>query len=196
VFCCFLARIFKLEILQETKPTSTAQRVIALILQNLQAFVPQNNHCSNFPIKHRKINLAAVWKMRQEHQVNYRFKNNKRGIIYKCNIEARSRNHCCRGKAINVTYSECVSGALFAQHAKGTLCVMLSYVVCPALPCCSQLSHNWRYFRGEVIEHKMCVLILCTALSEPFLILRRIQRDVVINVHMSSCKLPLIFVRF
>jgi len=27
------------------------------------------------------------------------------------NIDARSRNHCCCGKAISVTYSECVSGA-------------------------------------------------------------------------------------
>ena len=26
------------------------------------------------------------------------------------NIEARSRNHCCRGKAIRITYSECVRG--------------------------------------------------------------------------------------
>ena len=25
-----------------------------------------------------------------------------------CNIEARSCTHCCRGKAINITYSECV----------------------------------------------------------------------------------------
>jgi hypothetical protein len=34
------------------------------------------------------------------------------------NIEARSRNHCCRGKAISITYSECVSVALAIQHAK------------------------------------------------------------------------------
>ena len=24
------------------------------------------------------------------------------------NIEERSRNHCCRGKAVSITYSECV----------------------------------------------------------------------------------------
>jgi hypothetical protein len=34
------------------------------------------------------------------------------------NIEARSRNHCCRGKAISITYYECVSVALVIQHAK------------------------------------------------------------------------------
>jgi hypothetical protein len=34
------------------------------------------------------------------------------------NVEARSRNHCCCGKAISITYSECVSVALVIQHSK------------------------------------------------------------------------------
>ena len=33
------------------------------------------------------------------------------------NIEARSCNHCCSGKAWSITYSECVFVALGAQHA-------------------------------------------------------------------------------
>jgi hypothetical protein len=37
---------------------------------------------------------------------------------YKRNIEARSCNRCCRGKAIITTYSECASVALVTQHAK------------------------------------------------------------------------------
>ena len=42
----------------------------------------------------------------------------------------------------------------------------------------------------------MCVLIFSTTfLSETFLILRRIQRDI-INVQRSSCKVPVILVRF
>jgi hypothetical protein len=36
---------------------------------------------------------------------------------YKRNIQARSCNHCCRGKAISITYSECVFVALVIQHA-------------------------------------------------------------------------------
>ena len=32
------------------------------------------------------------------------------------NNEGRSRNHCCSGKAITITYSECVSVALVIQH--------------------------------------------------------------------------------
>jgi hypothetical protein len=34
--------------------------------------------------------------------------------------EARSRNNCCRGKAISITYSECISVALVNQHANRT----------------------------------------------------------------------------
>jgi len=41
----------------------------------------------------------------------------------------------------------------------------------------------------------MCVLIFCTDFSETFLILRRILRGMIINVHWSSCKVPVILVR-
>jgi len=36
------------------------------------------------------------------------------------NTEARSRNHCCRKRALSIKYSECVSVDLFIQHAKRT----------------------------------------------------------------------------
>jgi len=32
------------------------------------------------------------------------------------NIEARSYNHCCSGKVIRITYSECVFVAIIIQH--------------------------------------------------------------------------------
>jgi len=31
-------------------------------------------------------------------------------------MDARSRNHCCHGKAIDITYFECMSVDLFIQH--------------------------------------------------------------------------------
>ena len=38
--------------------------------------------------------------------------------MHKRNLEVRSHSHCCRAKAINNTYYECVSVALDIQHAK------------------------------------------------------------------------------
>jgi hypothetical protein len=49
---------------------------------------------------------------------------------------------------------------------------------------------------GGIIEHKMCVRIYLKSLSELFLILRRSERDITINVHTSLCKLPIILLRF
>jgi len=40
-----------------------------------------------------------------------------RHCTYIRNAEARSRNRCCRPKAINITYSAGVSVALVIQHA-------------------------------------------------------------------------------
>jgi len=39
-------------------------------------------------------------------------------MYIKCNIEVRSRNTFCPGRAINITYSEFVSVDLVIQHAK------------------------------------------------------------------------------
>ena len=57
-----------------------------------------------------------------------------RQCTYERNNEARSPNHCCRKKAVRITYSECVSVALGIQHAKRMRRIILSSVVCPDLP--------------------------------------------------------------
>jgi TRAP-type C4-dicarboxylate transport system permease small subunit len=78
--------------------------------------------------------------------------------------------------------------ALHVQHAIRMLYTILSSVASLALPHFSTLLINGTIFGGEkVTEHKMCVLMFSTPLSTAFLILRRIQRDI-INIHRSSCK--------
>jgi hypothetical protein len=106
------------------------------------------------------------------------------------NTKARSHNHCCRGKKIIIKYYVCVCIVTF-------LCrIMSSSVSCPALQYFSTLSDEWNNFRETVIEQKTCVLIFSANLPEIFLILRRIKRDVIISVCMSSCKVPLFFSDF
>ena len=51
--------------------------------------------------------------------------------MYKCFVEARSRNHPSRGKAISIAYSECVFLAFGNKHAK----CMLHVVICGLSGC-------------------------------------------------------------
>jgi hypothetical protein len=85
----------------------------------------------------------------------------ERQCTYERDFKKRSCFHCCRGKAVSTTYSECVSVALLIQHAKRTRCIKLSSVACLAVPCFSKLSHKPLDFRENVLENK-CVFILST----------------------------------
>jgi hypothetical protein len=117
-------------------------------------------------------------------------------LLAQRNTEARSRNHCCRGKVTSITYlcvcadawmcaCACARVAFIIQQAEGT-----SRIKGYAPPHFSASSHKRHNFRKTVIEHEMCVLSFCTK-SETFLILRGIQADMV----TSSRKTPIILVR-
>ena len=58
-----------------------------------------------------------------------------RQCSYIPNIEARSSNHSCRGKAISITCSECVFVALVIKHAVPSRCSILSSVACAVFFC-------------------------------------------------------------
>jgi hypothetical protein len=115
--------------------------------------------------------------------------------MYKRNTEKHSRNHYCRENAISVTYSECGFVTLVVQYAMRVRRIMSS-VASLVVPHFSTLSHKRLDLRENVIEHKMCVLIFSTSLVSPppkkNLILRRIQRGMIINEQRPSYKVPVV----
>jgi hypothetical protein len=111
---------------------------------------------------------------------------------YKHNIEARSRNHCCREKAISITCSECMSVALVIQHAKRMRRIMWPVWICNIF---SHYLINGAILGKTLLNIKCVFLLSLQLLSQTFLILRKIQRDI-INVCRSSCKVPVILVGF
>jgi len=87
-------------------------------------------------------------------------------MYYKRNIEARSHNHFCRGKAVRITYSEYASVAIIIQHAKRMRLIILSSLACPVQLYFSLLSHKRHDFReNKCIEPEMCVVICSTTFA-------------------------------
>ena len=70
--------------------------------------------------------------------------------------------HCCCGKEIIITYSECVSVALGIQHEKRTARFVLSSVASMAVQYFSTLSHKRHDFREKAAEHKIYIFIFST----------------------------------
>jgi hypothetical protein len=72
--------------------------------------------------------------------------------------------------------------------------IILASVACLVIP---NFSHKRQDLpEGGVTDHKMYFLFYVHFLSEIFLILRRLQRDNVTNVHRSPRKGTIVLVRF
>jgi len=76
------------------------------------------------------------------------------------NTEARLCYLCCSGKAVSVTYCECVFVALGIRHAKCMLRIL--FVACPARQYFSTLSRKRHIFERKSLTVK-CVLIFSTS---------------------------------
>jgi hypothetical protein len=91
---------------------------------------------------------------------------------------------------MSITYCECVFVALDIQHV-----MRIRHIVNCCLPGSTIFYHIIYYtarFSGKkIIEHKMCILVFLPVLSETFLVLSRIQRDV-IKVLGLQVKCPLL----
>ena len=119
------------------------------------------------------------------------------------NNEARSRNRCRHGKAIIITYSEresvcvraCVCGWVgVGARARACACARVALLIQHAarrhiVICGLWLYHIFQHYLingtifGKNLLNIKCVFwFYLQLLFETFLILRRIQRDIVINV--------------
>ena len=90
------------------------------------------------------------------------------------NIEVRSRHHCGCGKAVSITYYECVFVALGIEHAMR----MCHIVICGlrgSTVFFHIISQTARFKKKSVIGLKMCVVIFSTTSSETFSTLRRTE---------------------
>ena len=92
---------------------------------------------------------------------------------------------------------EYASVALLIQHAKCIRRITASSVACltrPRFP--KYLINDMIFGEKKFTDSKMCLFIFSTNLSETFIILRGIRLDNIKNVLRSSCKVPVILVRF
>ena len=110
--------------------------------------------------------------------------------------DAHLRNHCCRGIATSITCSECVYLALVIHYAKGMRLIILSSAACLTPTYFPTISHKGHDFFFKSLNVKCLFWFSLQILSEIFLILRIMERDVIINVCRSSWQVPVILVRF
>jgi hypothetical protein len=113
--------------------------------------------------------------------------------MYKGNISAFLCNHCCCRKAISISYSECVCSLSYPACKRHV-------PYCHLWPACLYQSFphyliNGLTFGRELLNIKCEFCLSLHILSETFLTLRRIVRDI-INIQRSSCKVSVIVVRF
>jgi hypothetical protein len=122
---------------------------------------------------------------------------------YKRKNKERLRNNFCCEQIFTIKYSKCLSVVLTIQYAQRLYLVMWSSMVSPTVLYFSTLSHKWHGCRKKLIGHKMCYNFLYKAIfksvrsvSETFLIIKRIQRKIVINMSRYFCKIRIIIAGF
>jgi hypothetical protein len=113
------------------------------------------------------------------------------------NIKHSSRNHCCHGKALLLNYHECLSVSLLQLTVKKNASFLRRNKL-PSVACLCPIFFpyliNGTIFGKYVSENKIFYFLYYFNLK--YLILGRTKRDITVNVHRSSCKVPVILVRF
>ena len=110
-----------------------------------------------------------------------------------CNIKVCSCNHCCGGKTVSITQSECVFVALGAQHEMHmchiVICGLSDYTVF------STCLGNGMFKKKKLLNTKCVFRFSLQLLPETFLILRTEQASI-INIYWPSCKVQVILAMF
>jgi hypothetical protein len=99
-------------------------------------------------------------------------KTTRQEMHVKSHNEKRSRNHCCRGKAISITYFEPAFIDLVTQYAKRMRLIILSSLACLTVPFFPHYITRWTIFRKKSLLKTKCLPWFSKQLlSETFLLL-------------------------
>jgi hypothetical protein len=106
-------------------------------------------------------------------------------------------NYCCRGKAISITYSECMFVAVVSviQHMKPMRHIILSSVAYPVIKYFSTLCHKRTIFVKKSYWTWNVSWFSLQLLSEEFIYFQKNSAIVTINAYTSSCRVLVILVR-
>jgi hypothetical protein len=113
-----------------------------------------------------------------------------RQCMYKRNTEARLHNHCCRGKIKTIVLhipSVYLSSCLSYPACKA---YVPYYIVTYGLSESTiffHIAHKQHDLQKKFTEHKMCVLIFSITFVWNVSHSKRIYRDIITNLHRSSC---------